>query len=252
MLSAVIITYNEEKNIRKCLQSLYGIADEIIVVDSDSSDNTVAIAKEFNCIVHNKEFLGYAAQKNFANGLAKFPYILSMDADEVLSDGLQKEIIAFKNSPTDAAYQFKRLTNYAGNWVHHCGWYPDKKIRLFRKENASWEGPALHETLRLKENTTILEFKNDLLHYSFHSEADHLKQIEKFTTIAANDLYNNGKKSNLYFLYIKPVLRFITDYVYKSGFLDGRTGITVCLNSAYAMHLKYRKLKKLQDANHSS
>lgn len=249
-LSASIIVYNEEKNIERCLLSLDGIADEIIIVDSHSTDNTIAIAEKFGAIIHQQEFLGYAEQKNLANSLCTHEHIISLDADEVLSDALRKEIIDIKNNFTADAYELNRLTNYAGHWVHHCGWYPDRKIRIFKKNKAKWAGPRLHEILEVQSNN-IVRLKSDLLHYSFHSEEDHLKQIDKFTNISSKELFDRGKRVTFYHLYLKPVIRFIIDYFIKLGILDGATGFTVCKNSAYAAYLKYAKLKQYW-RNHES
>jgi glycosyltransferase involved in cell wall biosynthesis len=252
-LSAVIIVFNEERNIGRCLASLEGIADEIIIVDSFSTDNTVLIAKKYNAQIFQQEFLGYAKQKNFANSLCKFEHIISLDADEVISENLKEEILAIKNNFSADAYALNRLTNYAGTWVHHCGWYPDRKIRIFKKDQARWTGPRLHETIEI-DSSNIKNLNADLLHYSFHCEQDHLLQIEKFTNISSKELFDKGIRSNFYYLYIKPFIRFFTDYIIKLGFLDGFTGFTVCKNSAYAAYLKYEKLKKhwIEYESHSS
>jgi glycosyltransferase involved in cell wall biosynthesis len=252
-LSAAIIVFNEERNIGRCLESLHGIADEIIIVDSNSTDKTAEICKLYNAQVYQQEFLGYAEQKNYANSLCTNNHIISLDADEVLSEYLKQEIIAIKKNFTADAYELNRLTNYAGKWVHHCGWYPDRKIRIFKKELAHWAGTRLHETLEIN-SSNIKRLNADLLHYSFHSEDDHLLQIEKFTNISSKELFDKGKRANFYYLYLKPTIRFITDYIIKLGVLDGATGYTVCKNSAYAAYLKYAKLKKLWSdyENHSS
>ena len=251
-ISVAIITYNEEKNIERCLQSIMGIADEIIIVDSFSTDNTLKIAEKFNAKTYSKEFLGYAEQKNLANQYCTHELILSLDADEVLSTELYRSIKNIKENLDADAYELKRLTNYAGKWVKHCGWYPDKKIRLFKKSKAHWAGPKLHEILVLTNDAKIKLLDGDLLHYSFHSEEDHLKQIDKFTNISSEELYNKGKKSSPYHLYLKPILRFFTDYIIKLGILDGATGYTVCKNSAYAAYLKYYKLKKRWNEHRTS
>jgi len=250
-ISATIITFNEEKNIKRCLDSLQGVADEIIIVDSFSTDLTTQIAAEYRCIIKQQSFLGYAEQKNLGNQYASSDYILSLDADECLSEELQQEILRTKKEKVKDAFQFNRLTNYAGHWVKHCGWYPDRKIRLFPKGMAYWAGPQLHETLILSAGTQVKQLKGDLLHYSFYSETDHLAQIEKFTNISAKDLFTQGVKSSIYKLYLKPVLRFFTDFIYKRGFLDGSTGFIICRNSAWAMHLKYKKLKQFWNENNT-
>lgn len=251
-ISVAIITYNEEKNIERCLKSVMGIADEIIIVDSFSTDNTVTIAKTFEAKVYDMKFLGYAEQKNLANSLCTHELILSLDADEVLSPELFQSIKNVKEQLDADAYEIKRLTNYAGKWVKHCGWYPDKKIRLFKKSKAQWAGPRLHEILVLTKEAKIKTLNGDLLHYSFHSEEDHLKQIDKFTNISSEELFSKGKKTSTYHLYLKPILRFFTDYIIKLGILDGATGYTVCKNSAYAAYLKYYKLKKLWNEHRTS
>lgn len=242
-LSAAVIVFNEERNIGRCLASLQGIADEIIIVDSHSTDKTVEICNAYNAKVYQQDFLGYAEQKNYANSLCTYTHIISLDADEVVSENLKKEILSIKNNFAADAYELNRLTNYAGKWVHHCGWYPDRKIRIFKKEVAHWAGPRLHETLQVNSKN-IIRLKSDLLHYSFHSEEDHLKQIEKFTNISSKELFDKGQGTNFYYLYLKPAIRFITDYIIKLGILDGATGFTVCKNSAYAAYLKYAKLKQ--------
>jgi len=252
-LSAVIIVFNEEKNIERCLASLDGIADEIIIVDSHSTDKTLEIAQKYTKQIYQQEFLGYAEQKNFANSLCNFDHIISLDADEVISEKLKNEIVDIKHNFSADAYALNRLTNYAGIWVHHCGWYPDKKIRIFKKDKAHWAGPRLHETLEVNSNN-IKSLSADLLHYSFHSVQDHLLQIEKFTNISSKELFDKGIKSNFYYLYIKPMIRFLTDYIVKLGVLDGVTGFIICKNSAYAAYLKYYKLKKhwIEYESHSS
>ena len=251
-LSVVIITYNEEKNIERCLQSVLNVADEIIILDSFSTDQTVSIAEKHNAKVFNHEFLGYANQKNYANNLATYDLILSLDADEALSEELRESILSVKKNIPFDAYKVNRLTNYAGTWIHHCGWYPDQKIRLFNKKNASWGGPRLHELLILPKESKIGHLQGDLLHYSFHTEMDHLIQIDKFTSISSKELFDNGKKATFYHLYIKPSIRFFTDYIIKLGILDGRAGFIVCKNAYKASYMKYSKLKKHWNEYYSS
>ncbi len=244
-ISVVIITYNEARNIERCLASVKNIADEIILVDSHSTDETVAIAESFGAKVYQKEFISYATQKNFANEQTNNRFILSLDADEALSAELSAAIILSMQHPSHQAYQLNRRTNYCGTWINYCGWYPDPKIRLFDKNFAKWGGPALHETLELNSQANLGFLKGDLLHYSFYSTQEHIKQIEKYTTIAAADLFKQNKKPNFFNCYIKPINRFLTDYIFKRGFLDGKAGWTICIYSAKSMHLKYMKLKDL-------
>ena len=247
-ISVVIITYNEARNIERCLASVKNIADEIILVDSHSTDETVAIAESFGAKVYQKEFISYATQKNFANEQTNNRFILSLDADEALSAELSAAIILSMQHPSHQAYQLNRRTNYCGTWINYCGWYPDPKIRLFDKNFAKWGGPALHETLELNSQANLGFLKGDLLHYSFYSTQEHIKQIEKYTTIAAADLFKQNNKPNFFNCYIKPINRFLTDYIFKRGFLDGKAGWTICIYSAKAMHLKYAKLQQLWNA----
>ena len=240
-ISVVIITYNEARNIERCLASVKNIADEIILVDSHSTDGTVAIAESFGAKVFQKKFISYATQKNFANQQTKNRFILSLDADEALSAELSAAIVDSMQHPSHHAYQLNRRTNY-------CGWYPDPKIRLFDKNYAKWGGPALHETLELNNKAGLGFLNGDLLHYSFYTIEDHRKQTEKFCSIAAKDLFDQQKKPSVYNLYIKPINRFLTDYIFKRGFLDGKAGWTICIYSAKAMHLKYAKLQQLWNA----
>jgi glycosyltransferase involved in cell wall biosynthesis len=242
-LSAVIITFNEERNILHCLNSLHGIVDEIIVVDSFSFDKTEEICKNFGVSFIQSAWKGYSESKNFANSQANFDWILSLDADEVLSKDLQKSILEEKRIGFSANYEFNRLTNYCGKWIRHGGWYPDKKVRLFEKEFTSWAG-EIHEELIFKQSKEIKFLKGDCLHYSYYSLSQHYNQAQKFTTIAAKDLVARGKKAPLYKLIFSPIVKFIRDYFLKLGFLDGKYGFIVARISAYATYLKYKKIRQ--------
>ena len=245
-ISAVIITLNEERNIARCLQSLQGVADEVVVVDSGSTDGTEEICKQFGAKFTHQQWLGYSGQKNFANTLAENDYILSIDADEVLSEELKASILAI-NFTADA-YAFNRLTNYCGKkWIKHCGWYPDTKIRLWKKGKAEWNLSDLHETVLLPPNTKALHLNGDLLHYTYHSISDHILQLNKFTEISAQALFKKkGKISVLQVIY-KPLWKFLNDYFIKLGLLDGYYGFVICSISAFAVFAKYAKTKFLYD-----
>ena len=247
-LSVVIITLNEEKNIGRCLESVRDIADEIIVVDSLSTDQTRVICSQFpNLRFVDQKFLGFIEQKNFAMNLASHDYILSLDADEALSNELIEEIKLIKENPKYEGYQFNRLTNYNGHWVRYCGWYPDTKLRLIKKSTAEWRGVNPHDIMQMKNSKDSIGFlSGDLLHYSYDSIASHVAQTDKFTTIAAKAAYAQGKRSTLIKIFTRPLLKFLRDYFYKRGFLDGRYGFVICsINSLSAM-LKYSKLYDLQ------
>lgn len=246
-ISAVIITLNEEANISRCLASLQGVADEVIIVDSFSKDKTEEISKNFSFVkFYQQEWLGYSAQKNYANTLATHDTILSIDADEVLSTELTKSILQIKQSESETSkvYEVSRLTNYCGSWIKHCGWYPDKKIRIFNKQSVKWQGELVHETLFLPENTQIITLKGDLLHYSYKSSTDHIERINKYSTLTAKEAFNRGKKSSCFDIWFRPKWRFFRDYIIKRGFLDGYAGYQVCKMSAYITFSKYIKLRE--------
>ena len=244
-LSVVIITLNEEKNIRRCLESVLDIADDIVIIDSNSIDKTEEISKSLGARVIQHKFEGYVKQKNFANSQALHNHILSLDADEVLSDELKQSIQKVKNALEADGYTLNRLTNYAGKWIHHCGWYPDRKMRLFDRTKGAWEGLLIHEEFILSDGKKSGHLKGDLLHYSFDSIEDHKQQSEKFTTLGAQADFQKGKKAPFYKIWFGPIVKFIQSYFFRLGFLDGSTGVTICRLSAAATHHKYIKLRRL-------
>lgn len=244
-ISAVIITFNEERNIARCIASLQQVADEVIVVDSGSSDNTVRIAKEHGAQVSHRAWTNYSDQKNFANALAKGRYILSVDADEALSDELRSSILEAKRNGLQGAYSMARLTNYCGTWVRHGGWYPDIKLRLFPEEKARWVGEHVHETLQVDSAVETTLLKGDLLHYSFYSVEQHERQAEHFAGLAAKALHARNKRSSLMRILFSPLSRFVQGYFFRGGFLDGKAGFTIARISARAKRMKYTELARL-------
>lgn len=245
-LSVSIITLNEEKNIRRCLESVAGIADEIVVVDSFSKDQTEAICSEFGVRFSTHKFDGHIEQKNRAMNLCQFEHILSLDADEALSDKLKQSILHEKEKGFPAkAYRMNRLTNYCGSWIRHSGWYPDRKIRLIHRDYGYWGGANPHDQLIPKPGVKVEQLQGDLFHYSYYTTEDHFKQVEYFTTIGADSYYKQGKKAPLAKLYLAPIGKFVRDYFFNRGFLDGKAGWQVCTISAKATFLKYKKLRKL-------
>ncbi|MFM9050891.1 MAG: glycosyltransferase family 2 protein [Bacteroidota bacterium] len=245
-LSAVIITFNEERNIGRCIDSLKGVADEIIVVDSFSKDKTEEICKTKGAKFIPHAFEGYIQQKNFALELAEHPILLSLDADEALSDELRASILKVKEDFSADCYSFNRLTNYCGHWVRHGGWYPDRKLRLIRQGAATWGGVNPHDRLIPGSEARVAHIPGDLLHYSYYSVEEHDRQIEKFSAISAESLYKAGKRSSALKIAVKPVLRFFRDFVLKTGFLDGSTGWTIALRSYKAARMKYVRLMEYQ------
>jgi glycosyltransferase involved in cell wall biosynthesis len=244
-LSAAIITFNEEKNIGRCLDSLKGIADEIVVVDSFSKDNTEGICKQHNARFIPHAFEGHIQQKNYAISQTSGDWVISLDADEALSNELRDAILLIKNAPEANGYQMNRLTNYCGHWVKYCGWYPDTKVRLIRKGFAEWRGINPHDRLDMLDNANVVHLKGDILHYSYYSVEDHLKQIEYFGNIAAKELFSRGKTSGWILIVVKVFAQFIKSYFLKLGMLDGATGLTISRLSAYATYRKYYKLMQL-------
>ena len=248
-ISAVFITYNEERIIAKSLEAVKDIADEIIVVDSDSSDRTQEICESYGAKVFRRKFTNFADQKNFACEKATKDFILSLDADEVLSDGLRDELLIEKeNDFPFLAYKLKRLTNYCGKWVHHCGWYPDMKLRIWKNGIGTWEGD-IHEFVKLEKEEKVKVLKADLLHYSYFSIEQHLSQMNKYTTMMAEKAFKSQKRAPMTKVVFSPMVSFVKKYFFKQGFRDGYTGFIVCALSSVYVFLKYIKLRKLYTDN---
>lgn len=244
-ISAVIITHNEEKNIERCIQSLNGIADEILIVDSFSTDKTIEIAKKYNIKIVQHVWQGYSEQKNYANNEAKFDWILSLDADEALSETLKKSILEIKKNNTSDAYYMNRLTNYCGHWIKYGDWYPDTKMRLWNKKRGLWHG-LIHENVLMQANTTSSSLQGDILHYSFYSITEHLLQINRYTELMARENILKNKKSTLPKIIFSPIIKFIKAYIIKLGFLDSYAGFQVAIMSSFATFIKYVRTYELQ------
>lgn len=243
-ISAVIITFNEEKNIGRCLTSLNGVVDEIIVVDSFSTDKTKEICLGGNATFIEHKFEGHIEQKNWAYTQASNDFVLSLDADEALTEELKKNILSVKNNWISDGYEFNRLNNYCGKWIRHCGWYPDVKLRLWDRRKGSWKGINPHDEFLIEEGE-ISFLKGDLLHYSFHTVDQHKKQIEYFSDLAAKALFDKGKNASVVTPLIKAVAKFVKSYFLKLGFLDGYYGLLISWLSAGAKFKKYAKLRGL-------
>lgn len=245
-ISAVIITYNEEQNIRRCLESVKDIADEIVVVDSYSTDRTETICREMGTVFVQHKFEGHIEQKNYALDQAGYDYILSLDADEALSDLLRASVLSVKNNWQGDGYSFNRLTSYCGKWIRRCGWYPDTKIRLWSKKMGRWGGTNPHDRLIVEDGSMIQHLKGDLLHYSYHSIRQQVEQINSFSELAAQAAYAKGKKS--FFItdiLLDPVFTFLKMYILQRGFLDGYYGFVISVNSSFGKFLKYIKLREM-------
>ncbi len=250
-ITAVIITKNEERNLARCLQSLQGVADEILIIDSFSKDRTLAIAGEYGARVIQKEWMGYGPTKNFGNKNAKYDYILSLDADEALSEELAASLIAEKKQLIRPAYAMKRLLNYCGHWIRHGGFYPDRKIRLFDRRQLKWSDDPVHETLlpgtkALRKE--IKELNGDLYHYSYHSVSDHMDRINRYSGLAAQKLIS--RRYLCWHMLLNPSWRFFSSFVLKGGFLDGYPGYLLCRIQAFEVFLKYAKARQLRKSGH--
>ena len=244
-LSAVIISFNEEKNMERCILSLDGIADEIVVLDSFSTDRTREICEKYGVRFYTHDFDGYIEQKNRAITYASYSLVLSLDADEALSDTLKKSILAVKENRDADGYTMNRLTNYCGRWIRHCGWYPDRKLRLFDARKGRWAGLNPHDRFEMENGSVIKHLKGDLLHYSYYSVEQHMQQIENFSSIAARAKFEHHEKSSLLKIGVSPVIKFLKCYFIRLGFLEGKTGWRICTISAKESYKKYRKLNAL-------
>ena len=251
-ISVVIITFNEEKNIGRCLGSVQDIADEVMVVDSFSTDKTREICISFGVKFIENKWPGYIEQKNFGNKLAANDLILSLDADEALSEELRNSIIKVKEHPTHDVYSMNRLTNYCGKWIRHGGWYPDRQTRLFDRRKGCWEGEMIHEKFVPEPGSVIGHLNGDLLHYSYDSIEGHVRQANHFTDLTASAAYKRGKRSSFWKICTRPAFKFLRDYIIKLGFLDGYYGYMVCRISAFATFLKYSKLRELHRQHKTS
>jgi len=243
-ISAVIITYNEEKRLEPALKSLEGVASEVIVVDAYSQDKTLKIAKKYTDKVFRRKWTNFADQKNFANNKASLPWILSLDADERLSSQLRQEILALKEEePQVAGFSMPRQVFYLGKWIRHSGWYPDRKIRLFRKEKAHWEGEYIHEDLKIEGK--VAKLKGAIHHFTYRNIQDHLDRINTFSELGAKKLYARGKKCRWYHLLFLPFFRLAKSYFLKAGFLDGFAGLIISVLNGYSIFIRYAKLKEI-------
>lgn len=243
-LSVVVITFNEERNIARCLASVKDVADDIVVVDSFSTDGTEAMARAHGARFIQHAFAGHIEQKNWAITQAHHSFILSLDADEALDEQLRVSVEHAKSGDADG-YTMNRLTNYCGTWVRHGGWYPDRKLRLWDSRMGRWGGTNPHDRYEMDPGARIEHLSGDILHYSYYTIDDHRRQIDYFTTIAAKALKAEGKQAGFVKRWLSPAAKFIGAYFLQLGLLDGAHGFTIARFSAYATWLKYEKLRKL-------
>lgn len=243
-ISATLITHNEEKNIAEALQSL-SWADEILVVDSGSSDATIEICRGFKSTVLHRDWTGYVDQKNFAIEKAQSDWIFSLDADERASSNLISEIQELnRRGFSSSGYRIPRVAFFMGRWIRHGGWYPDYQLRLFDRRSGRWEGGHVHESVKTKGNTEFLN--GEILHYTYRNISEYLERLETYSSLAALDYLEKGKKAKLPGLMFNPFAAFLKSYLLKRGFLDGTPGFMVAVMGAVSVFFKYAKLYERQ------
>jgi glycosyltransferase involved in cell wall biosynthesis len=244
-ISACITAGNEELKIRRCLESVRW-CDEIIVVDSFSSDKTAEISREYTDLVYHHRWLGYIGQKNLIKDLATGPWILFIDADEEVSPNLKEEILAeFESRRSDsyAGYEFPRMVWYLGRWIRHGDWYPDAKLRLFRKDRGKCGGREPHD--RTTVEGPVKRFKHPLYHYTYNDITDHVSTLNRFSSITAEGWFRDNRPFHWYDLIFRPFCRFLRGYCLKAGFMDGFAGFIIASVTAYGVLIKYSRLWEL-------
>ena len=243
-ISATIITANEERNVARAIESLR-CCDEIVVVDSGSTDRTAEIAAKLGARVIESPWSGYARQKNFAAEHAANDWILSIDADEALSESLEGEIWHIKKNGANCdAYTMPRLAQYLGRWILHSGWYPDRKVRLYDRRKARWVGEYVHESVEVAGR--IGHLHSDLLHFTCESLSEHIKTMDRYTTLAAAQLVSRRQKiGTVRHLLMDPAWTFCRTYFLQRGFSDGLEGLTIAYMAALYNFLKYSKARNM-------
>lgn len=242
-ITATIIAFNEERHIARALESLR-CCDEIVVVDSGSVDRTVELAEKLGARVVESPWHGYAVQKNYAAERASNDWILSLDADEALSESLEGEIWTLKKKgPAYDAYTMPRLAQYLGRWILHSGWYPDRKIRLYHRAKAKWVGDFVHESVEV--NGRVGHLESNLLHFTCDSLSEHLKSMDRYTTLAAEELVSRKEKIHLRNMILDPAWTFTRTYFFQRGFQDGLEGLTIAYMAALHTFLKYAKARNM-------
>ena len=244
-ITLAIITLNEERNIERCIRSV-PFADDVVVLDSGSTDRTLEIARRLGARVSTGPWRGYSKQKTRAGALGMHNWVLSLDADEALSDEAQKELqeILEKGELDKAAYSFPRKTWHLGRWLMHGGCYPDRQIRLYNRDECNWSDTEVHEHIQAP---SVGKLKKDILHWSFQDVAHQINTINKYSGLRAQDELNSGKSFSYFKLFTKPLSRFIQNYFFKLGFLDGLAGYQVAKVSAFSYFLRLIKIKELND-----
>jgi glycosyltransferase involved in cell wall biosynthesis len=242
-ISAILMVQNEEEHLGRCLESVRGIADEIVIVDGFSTDKTEEVAKKFNARFIQHKFEGHIEQRNISIQEATYDHILVLDADEALSEELRKSILEVKENWQYDAYKFNRLSSYAGHWIRHGGWYPDRKLRLADRRKITWEGHNPHDEGFTIKGATLKHLKGDLMHYTYFSIRDHYERAYKYSEIMARAALDRGRKFSWFKLFFGPPFKFVKMYLLQKGFLDGFYGFLLAMVSSYSTFLKYTLMR---------
>jgi glycosyltransferase involved in cell wall biosynthesis len=244
-ISTIIITQDEERNIRRCLESVAPFSSEIVVVDSGSTDRTLEICREYTDRVISHEWMGYGRQKRLAFERSSCPWVFSIDADEEVSPALCEEIQSLDFACD--GYKMPRKVWYLNRWVEHSGWYPGYILRLFDRNKGSFTDEIVHEYVRV--DGKVGKLTNDLYHYSYRDVSHHIQKINDFTTLAARQMFEQGRRAGPHNVAVYPFFEFLKVYTVKKGFLDGLAGLTISTLHAYYVFLKYAKLYELGRAD---
>jgi glycosyltransferase involved in cell wall biosynthesis len=243
-ISAALITHNEESNIEEALQSL-AWTDEIVVVDSGSTDKTVEICRRHTDRIFSRAWTGFVDQKSHAVAMASHNWILSLDADERIGPELCREIEQLRRTGLQCVgYRMPRVAFFMGQWIRHGDWYPDYQLRLFDRRHGRWQGGRVHESVRIDGIPGV--FRGEILHHTYRSLSDYLRRLETYSSLAAQDFRDKGKTASMIKLLGNPLAAFIKGYLVKQGFLDGAPGLMVAIMGAISVHFKYAKLYELQ------
>ena len=247
-LSTVIIARNEEKNIEACIHSAKQVSDDIILIDSGSKDNTIALAKALGARTYEYGWHGYGANKNFGNEQAKNDWILSIDGDEVLSDALIQSLLHL-HPDNNTVYQVNSIVNYRGKWIKHSGWHPKWKHRVFHRKEVKWNDALVHEDLEPLVDKTIARIKGDILHYSYTSIEEHKEKALEYAQLKARQWINKGSKPSMVKFIFGPSFNFLKTYVFQRGILDGEEGWTIAKMNAYMTRQQLRTYSELKTGN---
>jgi glycosyltransferase involved in cell wall biosynthesis len=248
-ISAVIIAFNEEKNIADAVKSL-DWADEVLIVDSESTDKTREISESLKAKIITKKWLGFSKQKQFAVDNAAYDWVFSLDADERISEDLRNEILKLKTQPENtlaSGYKIPRLSFYMNRWIRHGGWYPDWQLRFFNRRQAKWKDVLIHESVQMQENERIEKLRGDILHFSIPDAAYHNRMIaERYAPLAAEQMFQRGRKTSPIKIFTAGLTAFLQTYVLKLGFLDGLPGFCIARFAAHHAFLKHLLLWEMQ------